>query len=160
RGLTNDLGRGTVLLAGPHNDPDPALLRLPRVVATGALPLEQLPGLAREAAVLVMPYADLPVTRAIQPLKLKEYLATGKPVVARDLPATRPWADCLDLADTPEAFAAAVRQRLHTGLPVEQRLARERLAGETWAAKARAFKRWVGRRGAGCPASPGTPALV
>ena len=57
-----------------------------------------------------MPYADLPVTRAMQPLKLKEYLATGKPVVVRDLPATEPWADCLDVAETPEAFAAAVRR--------------------------------------------------
>jgi glycosyltransferase involved in cell wall biosynthesis len=160
RRLANDLGRGTIMLAGPHSDPDTALLRLPRVVAPGPLPLEQLPGLAREAAVLVMPYADLPVTRAMQPLKLKEYLATGKPVVVRDLPATRPWADCLDLADNPEAFAAAVRQRLHTGLPVEQRLARERLAGETWAAKARAFERWLGRDAPGAHARPGTPALV
>jgi len=160
RRLANDLGRRTVVLVGPHNDPDPALLRLPDVVAPGPLPLEQLPGLAREAAVLVMPYADLPVTRAIQPLKLKEYLATGKPVVARDLPATRPWADCLDLADTPEEFVAAVRQRVHTGLPVEQRLARGRLSGETWAAKARAFERWVGRRALKSPARPVAPALV
>jgi hypothetical protein len=36
-----------------------------------------------------MPYADLAATRAMQPLKLKEYLATGRPVVVRDLPATR-----------------------------------------------------------------------
>ena len=68
------------------------------------MPFEELPRLAREAGVLVMPYADLPVTRAMQPLKLKEYLATGRPVVVRDLPATRPWADCLDLADTAEEF--------------------------------------------------------
>jgi glycosyltransferase involved in cell wall biosynthesis len=160
RRLANELGRGTVVLAGPHNDPDAALLRLPRVVAAGPMPLEQLPGLAREAAVLVMPYADLPVTRAIQPLKLKEYLATGKPVVVRDLPATRPWSDCLDLAETPEAFAAAVGRRLHTGLPVEQRLARGRLSAESWAAKAQAFERWVSRRAPRGPARPGTPALV
>jgi len=52
------------------------------------------------ADVIIMPYADRPVTRAMQPLKLKEYLATGKPVVVRNLPATRGWTDCLDLADT------------------------------------------------------------
>ena len=90
-----------------------------------------------------MPYADLPVTRAIQPLKLKEYLATGKPVVVRDLPATRPWDDCLDLADTPESFAAAVRMRLTEGMPAQQRAARSRLAAESWDAKARDFERWV-----------------
>ena len=62
------------------------------------VPYEELPSLAARATVLVMPYADLPVTRAMQPLKLKEYLATGKPVVVRALPATGPWADCLDAA--------------------------------------------------------------
>jgi hypothetical protein len=90
-----------------------------------------------------MPYADLPVTRAMQPLKLKEYLATGRPAVVRDLPATRPWADCLDLADTPESFSEAVRSRLNFGLPRCQQVARARLAGEGWAEKARAFEHWL-----------------
>jgi glycosyltransferase involved in cell wall biosynthesis len=141
--LAEELAEGTVVLAGPVADPDPALLRLPRVAVLGSLSFEQLPALARAAAVLVMPYADLPVTRAMQPLKLKEYLATGKPAVVRDLPAARGWADTLDLAATPEAFAHAVRVRLRTGLPPGQRAARARLAGESWAAKARAFERWA-----------------
>jgi len=81
----------------------------------------------------------------MQPLKLKEYLATGRPVVVRDLPATREWADALDLADTPEAFSAAVRRRIATGLPAGQRGARARLAGESWTAKARAFEHWIDR---------------
>ena len=141
--LSAAMARGTIVLAGPAADPDPALGRLPRVRQLGSLPFAQLPTLARGAAVLVMPYADLPVTRAIQPLKLKEYLATGKPVVVRDLPATRAWADCLDLADTPEAFVRAVQQRLATGLTANQEAARARLAGEGWTEKARSFERWV-----------------
>ncbi len=47
--------------------------------------MEELPALAQQASVLIMPYADLPVTRVMQPLKLKEYLATGRPVVAAPL---------------------------------------------------------------------------
>jgi glycosyltransferase involved in cell wall biosynthesis len=153
RRLASDLEHGTIVLAGPHNHPDPALLKLPRVVCFGSLPFEQLPRLAHEADVLVMPYADLPVTQAMQPLKLKEYLATGKPVVVRDLPATRAWADALDLADSAEAFSAAVRRRLVTGLAADQRSARERLAGESWEMKARAFERWISpRRSASVPA--------
>ena len=146
RRLAADLKRGTIVLVGPHNNPDPELLQLPRMVSTGALPYECLPRLAREAAVLVMPYADLPVTRAMQPLKLKEYLATGKPVVARDLPATGAWADALDSADTTAKFSAAVMRRLDTGLPSVQQAARERLADESWAAKARAFERSLSPR--------------
>ncbi len=141
--LAADLTRGTVLLVGPEAEHDPVLDRTPRVRRLPPLPFAYLPHLAREAAVLVMPYADLPVTRAMQPLKLKEYLATMRPTVVRDLPSTREWADCLDLADTPETFARAVRMRVASGLPEGQRAARARLAAESWAAKARAFERWV-----------------
>jgi glycosyltransferase involved in cell wall biosynthesis len=140
RRLTAALRQGTVVLAGPHDQPDPELSTLPRLVRVGSLPFGELPGLARAAAVLIMPYADLPVTRAMQPLKLKEYLATERPVVVADLPANREWADCLDLASSPDAFARQVLVRLEGGLPEEQRLARARLGSEAWETKARLFE--------------------
>jgi glycosyltransferase involved in cell wall biosynthesis len=143
RRLAEDMERGSIVLVGPESDPDPALSGVRRVVRLGPLPFEMLPQVAREVDVLVMPYADLPVTRAMQPLKLKEYLATGKPVVARDLPAARAWADCLDLCGSAESFSAAVRARLRDGLPEAQRAARGRLVEESWAGKARAFSRWA-----------------
>jgi len=143
RELARDMTRGTIILAGPQQDPDPTLRTTPRVVMPGPLAFNQLPALARETAVLVMPYADKPVTRAIQPLKLKEYLATGKPAVARDLPANLEWADALDLVTSPAAFSATVRRRLETGLPAEQAAARMRLASEGWAAKAAQFEDWL-----------------
>jgi Glycosyl transferases group 1 len=141
--LANDLTSGTIVLIGPESHPDPRLARLARVVLHSPVPFEQLPEIARSAQVLIMPYADLPVTRAMQPLKLKEYLATTKPVVVRDLPSTEPWADALDLAKTPAAFSRAVEQRLATGLPRSQCQARARLAEESWAAKAREFEAWM-----------------
>jgi glycosyltransferase involved in cell wall biosynthesis len=144
RYLANVLAKGTIVLAGPEAEADPALWQMARVVHLPPVPFEQLPHLAQEAAVLIMPYGDYPVNRSIQPLKLKEYLATGKAVVVRDLPATRAWADCLDLAATPAAFAEAVQKRLRSGLPQLQGQARARLDQETWAAKARTFEHWLG----------------
>ena len=134
---------GTLLLVGPREDPDPALFAIPNVAVRPAVPFDRLPQLAAHVAVLVMPYADAPVTRAMQPLKLKEYLATGRPAVVRDLPSTRPWADACDVAATPEAFTAAVLARLADGVPDAQRLARGRLASESWATKAMAFEKSV-----------------
>jgi glycosyltransferase involved in cell wall biosynthesis len=90
-----------------------------------------------------MPYADLPVTRAMQPLKLKEYLATGRPVVVRDLPSTAEWTDCADVVSTPEAFSEMVRLRLQTHLPESQRMARDRLVSESWAGKAAQLEQWA-----------------
>jgi glycosyltransferase involved in cell wall biosynthesis len=143
RHLAATMTEGTVLLVGPQDDADPQLLRLPRVRALPPVSYDDLPALATRASVLIMPYADLPVTRAMQPLKLKEYLATGKPVVVRRLPATEPWADCLDMADAPEHFAGAVLERLRTGTADSQRAARVRLEAEGWAAKAGLFERWI-----------------
>jgi glycosyltransferase involved in cell wall biosynthesis len=143
RRLAADLEGGTVILVGPQDSPEPALLALERVVIRPAVPFSRLPALARAADVLIMPYADLPVTRAMQPLKLKEYLATGKPVVVSDLPANRAWADCLDLAATPAEFARRVRQRLAEGVTDQQQQARGRLALEGWAEKARCFEEWA-----------------
>jgi glycosyltransferase involved in cell wall biosynthesis len=143
RQLADDLSEGTIVLLGPEQHSDPDLLKIPRVVHVPPLAFEQLPQVAQATSVLVMPYADLPVTRAIQPLKLKEYLATGKPAVVRDLPATRPWADCLDLANSPEGFSRMVRERLATGVPEQQLQARGRLSEETWDRKAEQFSRWA-----------------
>jgi glycosyltransferase involved in cell wall biosynthesis len=143
RQLARDLNQGTLLLVGPKSDPDPALFQGPRVVRLPAVRYHDLPRLASAAAVLVMPYADLPVTRAMQPLKLTEYLATGKPIVARDLPSTRAWAGALDLVATSEEFSQAVRRRLVEGLAPCQAEARRRLEQESWAEKARRFEQVV-----------------
>jgi glycosyltransferase involved in cell wall biosynthesis len=131
---------GTLLLVGPLQAPDPALRRLHRVELLGPVPHDALPLLAAQADLLVLPYADLPVTRPMEALKLKEYLATGKPVVARSLPDSRQWADAADLVETAEAFVAAVQQRLRSGVPLAQLEARKRLATESWERKAQALE--------------------
>src|SRR5262245_48268855 len=75
RRLTEAMTEGTILFVGPQDNPDSEFLRLPRVRTFPPVPFEELPALAARAAVLIAPYADLPVTRAMQPLKLKEYIA-------------------------------------------------------------------------------------
>jgi glycosyltransferase involved in cell wall biosynthesis len=111
----------------------------------GNVPLADLPAAAMESDVLVMPYADLPVTRAMQPLKLKEYLATMLPVVATPLPANRAWQDALDLESEPRAFAERVLERAHRPLPAAQADARGRLKDESWSGKAFQFEQWIRR---------------
>ena len=76
-----------IVLAGPQQDPDPRIMQHPKIEAIGPVAMTELPKMAAAANVLIMPYADLPVTRAMQPLKFKEYIATGRPVVTSNLPA-------------------------------------------------------------------------
>ena len=130
---------GSIILVGPQQNPDPAILSLPKVVATGPTPMADLPTVAALADVLVMPYRDEEVTRAMQPLKLKEYLATGRPVVVRALPSTEPWRDCCDVVKSAEVFVDATVARIGGTIPLHQSAARKRLAEESWQAKAEAF---------------------
>ena len=141
--LAASMKRGTIVLAGPAEHPDPALFAAPRVARLAPLDYALLPRLAADAAALIMPYADLPVTRAMQPLKLNEYLATDRPVVARALPAVAPWADALDAVASPAEFVAAVHKRLAAGCDPAQLAARQRLQRESWQAKADLFEHWA-----------------
>ncbi len=140
--LADAMTQGTVLLVGPQQDPDPRLLAHPRIFAPGPLPLEQLPVLARQASVLIMPYADLPVTRVMQPLKLKEYLATGLPVVAAPLPAVLEWREFVDIADNAKSFAIeAMKYLMSKRVQSVERCERlnSALMKESWEAKAAWF---------------------
>ncbi|HRD74733.1 MAG TPA: glycosyltransferase [Hyphomicrobiaceae bacterium] len=83
---------------------------------------------------LIMPWNDSPWIQACNPVKLKEYLATGRPVVTRDFAALDGWRDLVRTAATPDAFEAAVRASLTERRDIEAIAAR--LASETWDAKA------------------------
>ncbi|MEM1210403.1 MAG: glycosyltransferase, partial [Planctomycetota bacterium] len=136
RGLTK-IDSALVVLIGPA-DADWHAIEQVNVWQAGRTDHERLPQLAAAADVLVMPYRDMPVTRAMQPLKLLEYLATYKPVVVRRLPATEAWADCCDVVETAEEFVRVCRERAEGGLPADQRAARERrLPRESWSEKSR-----------------------
>lgn len=137
--------RCDLAFVGPSDDPDPRLLQHSQIRFEGPLPYEALPSRAAESDVLVMPYADLPVTRAMQPLKLKEYLATGLPVICSDLPANREWKAALDICSEPTCFAEMAETRARSPLPDEQVAARRKLDDESWAVKARRFEDFIAK---------------
>ncbi|MEX2173560.1 MAG: glycosyltransferase [Pirellulaceae bacterium] len=141
--LNRRMTAGTIALVGPEQNPDPALDQLSRLRRLGPVPYSRLPAIAAAADVLIMPYADLPVTRAMQPLKLKEYLATGKPVVTRRLPAIAPWENGLDAVENADDFVAAVLARVKMETPPSQLTARCALANESWREKAADLRRML-----------------
>ena len=143
--LAQDSPQSTILLAGPVAAPEVAkrLEAIPNARLLGMVPYEKLPQLAAESDVLIMPYRKNEATEQIQPLKMTEYLASGRPAVVRALRASEPWRDALDEADSPETFSRLARFRALSGLPAAQADSRKRLESETWAEKARQFEAYI-----------------
>ena len=100
------------------------------------IPPEEVPAALCSMDVLILPYVLNELTQAINPLKLKEYLASGKPIVASPLPEIVKWKDYIFLAESKTEWQEAIKQALvkkENGLPLEK------LAKEDWSYKAKEF---------------------
>ena len=128
--------RGSVVLAGARARGAP---RLPRGVQwIGHVPYEELAQVTRAVDVWMLPYVVGSRTDAIDPLKLREYLATGLPVVSTPLPEVRRWSPHVVTAASPDEF---VRTAARVAASPEQGRV-ERLAslvGHTWDDRRRTF---------------------
>ncbi len=124
------------VFVGPNDaTPDPRLA-LPNIRRLPAVPYARVPDALAAFDVAVLPYVRNELTRAINPLKLREYLASGRPVVATSLPEVQRYAPEVHLADAPHDFVAAVERAL--AMPRDRREARRAmLADDTWEARAR-----------------------
>ena len=126
----------TLLLVGPERA-DTAerlreLARLPNVVWTGPVPYAEVPRAIAAFDVGLIPYVSNAYTRSCFPLKLYEYLAAGKPVVATGLPELAGLEPHTVVAPNVDAAVEAVERALGT-LGDEDREARQAVAAQnTW----------------------------
>lgn len=80
-----------IAIAGPVADPHigARLAEHPGVHLLGALSQADLAAALMNLDVCLMPHVVTPLTKAMSPLKLYEYVASGTPVVSTDLPPVR-----------------------------------------------------------------------
>jgi glycosyltransferase involved in cell wall biosynthesis len=109
-----------------------AVERLPNVVFTGPKPYRTLARWARAFDVAIMPYRRTRQVLNSNPLKLREYLATGKPVVGVSIPETINFSHCVRLAGSPEEFLVAIENALASDSPAEARRRMDAVAGMSW----------------------------
>ncbi len=118
RAVAEAFPEASVVLAGQCPDPDhyKALDLTLNVSLRPPVPRGQLPGLVAAADVGLIPHSRTPLTEAMSPLKLYEYLAAGLPVAAADLPGvTGVWPERCELAEGARDFPAAVERALALG---------------------------------------------
>ena len=108
------------------------LAALPNVHFLGPASLDRLPEFLKPMNVCTVPFHVNEHTRTMNPLKVLEYLAAGKPVVATPLPALRAYGPHVALASGPEAFAVAVEQALIEDSDGRRRLRMEFAGRHSW----------------------------
>jgi glycosyltransferase involved in cell wall biosynthesis len=105
------------------------------VTYLGEVPYEALPGLMQSFDVCLIPHRDMPYTRSMSPLKLYQYLASGRPIVATDIPGLERVREHLEVAATYDGFVEAVERVLDTDTAERSRGRLDAAARATWDAR-------------------------
>jgi glycosyltransferase involved in cell wall biosynthesis len=126
----------TLLLIGPSTPETVGVLeglaRQPNVRWLGPKPYAELPRYIAAFDVGLIPYVSNAYTRSCFPLKLYEYLAAGKPVVASGLPELAGMEPDVALTDGPDAFVRAVEDALVCGSEAEQERRMQLASRNSW----------------------------
>lgn len=103
----------------------------------GPRPFSQLPAYVAHFDVGLIPFVINELTVAVNPIKLREMLSAGCPVVSTALPEVQGYQGAgVDVAETQDDFISAVASRLQRPATAAERVAiSASVAGETWAAK-------------------------
>ena len=115
RQLAGVPGVGSVVLVGPNHlrQPDLETLRLPNVFMPGQVPYDQIPDVMRAFDVCIVPHKVTPFTESLNPIKLWEYLAAGKPIVSPDIAGFRDFPHLVSVARANDQFISACMAALN-----------------------------------------------
>ena len=92
---------GPNLLAGADKL---AVNQFSNIVFTGSLPYSDLPDIMRAFDVCMVPHLVTPFTESLNPIKLWEYLAAGKPIVSTNVAGFRDFSELVHVAVSYDVF--------------------------------------------------------
>src|SRR5690242_10170423 len=124
------------VLVGPLPDKEPLagrvreLSQLPNVHLLGPKPVSALPAYAQHLDVCLLCYAMDDYTKYIYPMKLHEYLATGRPVVGTPIRTLQAFDDVVTLASTPAEWSRAIAEALDHEARAPSRVAARRAVAQ------------------------------
>lgn len=111
------------------------LQALPNVRLLGQKPYSTLPGYCRGFDVGIIPFRMNELTVRANPLKLREYLAAGLPVVSTPLPEVSRYNGLVHLADGERSFLAGIEAALRERSEAMARRRVDAMRAEGWGAR-------------------------
>ncbi|MBA4067319.1 MAG: glycosyltransferase family 1 protein [Isosphaera sp.] len=136
--LARSFPTGSVVMLGKVTMDVSPLEKEPNVHLLGRKPYSSLPGYSKGFDVAVIPFPVTEVTLNANPLKAREYLAAGLPVVSTPIPEVEVLNECR-IGRTPDEFVAEVRRALAAPGPDPAR--GRRMESEGWAARLEDIRR-------------------
>lgn len=129
-----------ILIGAIHTDTQ-TLLQKPNVFWLDAMAHHKLAGFCQHWDVAILPFHQCEQITHCNPLKLREYLASGTSVVSTRFPAAEKYADVMTLVDHPSMFIQALHDCLEQALTddaLQQRIQQQRASvkNESWQARA------------------------
>ncbi len=126
----------TFLLIGRVAVPEPEVPRRPNIHYLGRRPYESLPAYGKLFDAAIIPYHLTQQVLHANPIKLREYLAMGKPIVSVSTPEIDKYGDVVAIARSHEEFLAKLDQALsRPPTPDEVRRRMDRVRSESWEAR-------------------------
>lgn len=96
------------------------LTQFPNVFVFAEVAHDELPQFSQHWQVSLLPFVDNEQIRACNPLKLREYLATGKPVISTDFPALIPYKEFVSVVDNDIEMIDAIYASAYSEINYEQ----------------------------------------
>ena len=125
------------VFAGPVDASAGELPKLDNLHFVGAIDYIDLPAFICGVNVLILPYKTDGLSEFLSPLKLNEYLATGKPIVCAPIRAAKDWIDRIQSARTTVEWEELLRRILGTNFTHALTAIPQSLARQSWDAKAK-----------------------
>ena len=116
---------------------------LPNVHLLGQKPHGRLPAYCRGFDVGLIPYRMDDRVRYVNPLKLREYLSAGVPVVATPMPEVLPLSHLCRVAASAEDTVRAIEATLAEDSPAARSARSASMAAETWQGRVREITRAI-----------------
>jgi hypothetical protein len=123
------------LMIGEVKTDTTAVRKLPNVHFLGRREYKLLPGYCKKFDIAVLPFVVNELTLAANPLKVREYLAAGLPVVATPLPEVQRLGALVHAASTPEEFLHQCDALLAAGRRGPDLAESHRMDSESWDGK-------------------------